>query len=326
MGSDPYYDPEIRAILDAGPPFGTVHAGNLETLRTARVEESTAVQLSDAISRTDVTIDGHHGHEVRLRVSRPVGHVGPSPALFWMHGGGYVMGSPEQDDLRFDRWCQRFDLVGVCVQYRLGPEDPYPAGLEDCYAGLSWLAEHGAEIGVDVGRIGIGGPSGGGGMAAALGLLTRDRGEIDLAFQMLIYPMLDDRRVSTTANWEVPIWDPASNEFGWRSYLGDLFGTDEVPGHAAPARAESLAGLPPTYVMVGSLDGFCDEDIEFAQRLNQGGVPVELHVYPGAPHGFEGFAPGAELARQARKDINAWLGRMLDPDNHESETGTRTES
>lgn len=311
MSTEPYFDPEIRTIMESGPPFGTVHAGNLDKMRSMRLDEAAAAPLSDEIERTDIMVPGPDGGEVRLRVSRPVGHTGPSPALFWMHGGGYVMGNPEQDDLRFDRWCQRFDLVGVCVQYRLGPEDPYPAGLEDCYAGLSWLAANGAEIGVDTDRIGIGGPSGGGGMAAALGLLTRDRGEIDLDFQLLIYPMIDDRRTSTTANWDVPVWNPASNEFGWRSYLGDLFGADDVPYHAAPSRATDLSGLPPTYIMVGSLDGFCDEDIAYAQQLNQDGVPVELHVYPGAPHGFEGFTPGAALAKQARRDINNWLARML---------------
>ena len=231
--------------------------------------------------------------------------------MYWIHGGGYVLGSPEQDDLRFDRWCQRFDLTGVAVQYRLAPEHPYPAGVEDCYAGLRWVKEHGAEIGVDTTRVGIGGPSGGGGLAAALALVVRDRAEVEIDYQLLIYPMIDDTRTSATAGWDVPVWNPASNEFGWASYLGDLFGGDDVPPHAAPSRATDLSGLPPTYIMVGTLDGFADEDIDYARRLNHAGVPVELHVYPGAPHGFEGFAPGAAVSRQARRDINEWLAARL---------------
>ena len=150
-------------------------------------------------------------------------------------------------------------------------------------------------------------------MAAALALLVRERGEFELDYQLLIYPMIDDTRTTVTANWDVPVWDRESNYFGWQSYLGDLFDTEDVPIHAAPARAVDLSGLPRAYVMTGTLDGFADEDVAYAQRLNQAGVPTELHVYPGAPHGFDGFAPGTAVARQARSDINDFLGRMLSP-------------
>jgi acetyl esterase/lipase len=309
---EPFYDPEIRAAIEAGPRLGTVSADTLDKVRADRLLLDEQVQLSDAVVRTDHLVPGPDGApQIRLRVHRPRGAEGALPALYWIHGGGYVLGSPEQDDLRFDRWCQRFDLVGIAVQYRLAPEHPYPAAVEDCYAGLRWVKECGAELGVDTSRVGIGGPSGGGGLAAALALVVRDRGEVEIDYQLLIYPMIDDTRTSTTATWDVPVWNPASNEFGWASYLGDLFGTDDVPAHAAPARATDLTGLPPTFIMVGSLDGFADEDIDYARRLNHAGVPVELHVYPGAPHGFEGFAPGAAVARQARRDINAWLAARL---------------
>lgn len=311
MTDSPYYDPEIKAILDGLPPFGTVDASNIDKIRTARITESGDVPLSDNVERVDHMVPGPDGNEVRLRVHRPVGAEGPLPTLYWMHGGGYVLGSPEQDDLRMDRWCQRFNIMGVAVQYRLAPEDPYPAGLEDCYAGLAWVKQHGDALGIDTTRVGIGGPSGGGGMAAALGLVVRDRGQFEIDYQMLIYPMIDDSMTSPSSHWEVPIWDRASNHFGWSSYLGDLFGTDDIPAHAAPTRATDLSGLPPTYVMAGSLDGFVDEDIDYATRLNQAGVSVELHVYPGAPHGFEGFVPQAAVSKQARSDINDWLGRMV---------------
>lgn len=312
MSPEPYYDPEVRAALDAGPRLGTVDAGSISKIRADRLLLNEAVPLSDAVQRTDMTVPGPDGcPDIRLRVHRRRGAEGELPCLFWIHGGGYVLGAPEQDDLRFDRWCQRFDVVGVAVQYRLAPEHPYPAGIEDCYAGLRWVHQHGAEIGVDTSRLGIGGPSGGGGLAAALGLVARDRDEVPLDYQLLIYPMIDDTRTSVTANWQTPVWNPASNAFGWTSYLGPLAGTDDIPAHAAPSRATDLSGLPPTYIMVGTLDGFCDEDIDYAKRLNHAGVAVELHVYPGAPHGFEGFAPGSAVARQARRDINNWLAARL---------------
>jgi acetyl esterase/lipase len=312
VNTEPFYDPHVQALLDAAPRLGTVNAATLSKVRSSRLLENDQVPLSDEVTRTDVTVPGvDGGPDVRLRVHRRVGAEGNAPCIFWMHGGGYVLGTPEQDDLRFDRWCQRFDLIGVAVQYRLAPEHPYPAAIDDCYAGLSWVKKHGAEVGIDTSRVGIGGPSGGGGLAAALGLVVRDRAEFDLAYQMLIYPMIDDTRATTSAGWDVPVWSPESNEFGWSSYLGDLFGTENVPSHAAPSRATDLSGLPPTYIMVGTLDGFVDEDISYATGLNHAGVPVELHVYPGAPHGFEGLAPAAEVSRQARRDINNWLAARL---------------
>ena len=315
MPTEPFYDPEIRAVLEAGPSLGTVNARTLEKVRANRLLLNEQVELSNEVERTDHTVPGSDGApDIRLRVHRLREAVGDLPCLYWIHGGGYVLGAPEQDDLRFDRWCQRFNLMGVAVQYRLAPENPYPAGVEDCYTGLSWVKEHGGELGIDTSHIGIGGPSGGGGLAAALGLMVRDRGEFEVDYQLLIYPMIDDTCTSATANLDVPVWDPESNEFGWSSYLGELFGTDDVPAHAAATRATDLSRLPPTYIMVGTLDGFADEDIDYAQRLNHDGVAVELHVYPGAPHGFEGFAPGAALSRQARNDINKWLGRQLGSD------------
>lgn len=312
MTGELFYDPEVKAALEAAPALGVVNGDTLDRIRANRLLQNAQVPLSDEVTRSDVMVPGPDGSEIRLRIHRPVGAEGALPCVYWMHGGGYVLGAPEQDDLRFDRWCQRFNIVGVAVQYRLAPEHPYPAGLEDAYAGIKWVKEHGAEVGIDTNRVGIGGPSGGGGLAAALGLVIRDRAEVTVDYQLLIYPMIDDTRATTSAGWDVPVWTPESNEFGWSSYLGDLFGTDDIPPHAAPTRETNLAGLPPTYIMVGSLDGFADEDIDYATRLNHAGVAVELHVYPGAPHGFEGFAPKAAVSRQARNDMNAWLGRMIE--------------
>jgi acetyl esterase/lipase len=221
-----------------------------------------------------------------------------------------VLGSAEMDDLRFDKWCPRLDCVGISVEYRLSPETPYPGPLEDCYAGLRWVHQHAAELGVDPDRIGIGGASAGGGLASGLALLARDRAEVPLTFQLLIYPMLDDRQVTASSQWDVPVWSPAANTFGWASYLGPFSG-GEVPPYAAAARATDLRGLPRAFVCVGSLDGFLDEDVEYAMRLTRAGVPTELHVYPGAPHGFDGFMPGTQVARRARRDMQDWLARAL---------------
>ena len=227
-----------------------------------------------------------------------------------MHGGGYVVGTYEMEDLRFDRWCQSLNIVGVSVEYRLAPETPYPGPLEDCYAGLKWTFEQAETLGIDRDHIGIGGASAGAGLAAGLALLVRDRGEIPNQFQLLIYPMIDDRIESVSSQWEVPIWPPSSNHFGWASYLGDLAGK-EPPAYAAPARATELSGLPPALILVGSLDGFHDEDIEYAKRLNHAGVHTELHVYPGAPHGFDGMMPTTRLAKEARRAMHEWLRVQL---------------
>jgi acetyl esterase/lipase len=170
---------------------------------------------------------------------------------------------------------------------------------------------HAGERGVEPQRIGVGGASAGGGLAAALALLARDRDRIPVAFQLLIYPMLDDRQITPSSRWEVPVWPPSANTFGWTSYLGDRTGGPDVSPYAAAARAEDLCGLPPALITVGGLDGFVDEDLEYALRLNQAGVPVELHVYPHAPHGFDNLAPGTALARRARLDMETWLAAQL---------------
>jgi acetyl esterase/lipase len=217
------------------------------------------------------------------------------------------------EDLRFDRWCQSLNCVGVAVEYRLAPETPYPGPLEDSYAGLRWVHANAGNLGIDTSRLGIGGASAGGGLAAGLALLARDRGEVPLAFQLLIYPMIDDRITSVSSSWEgVPIWTPASNRTGWAAYLGPLAGGD-VPIYAAASRAEDLRGLPPAMIPVGALDGFLDEDVDYAMRLTHAGVPTELRVYPGGPHGFDGLLPGTPLARRARRDIEEWLERAMAP-------------
>lgn len=227
---------------------------------------------------------------VGVRLFRPSG-VTPGPALLWIHGGGYVIGDAAQDDVLCRRFARELGATVVSVNYRLAPEHPYPTPLEDCYSALGWLTRLPS---VDSARVAIGGASAGGGLAAALALLTRDRGEISLVAQLLVYPMIDDRTVHRTG-LDHPghrLWNQSSNRFGWRAYLGDA-----DPDEAVPARRDDLAGLPQAWIGVGTLDLFHDEDLAYAERLRQAGVPCEIMVVEGAFHGFDGIAPKAHVSQ-----------------------------
>jgi len=299
--------PEIEPFREA-VPIPDLDADNLAEVRVAEI--APPPELSDEVRREDRVVSDDP--EVLVRVHRPVDLTTPAPCLFSIHGGGYVIGSFDMDDAKLDKWCRQFGIVGVSVEYRLAPETSYPGPLEDCYAALRWTRDHAEEIGVDPARIGITGISAGGGLCAALALLVRDRGEIDVRFQLLDCPMLDDRQVTDSSQLEdLVIWSKVSNAFGWKSYLGDLHGSDDVPPYAAPARAEDLAGLPEAYICVGGADGFRDEDITYAMRLYGAGVPTELHVYPGAPHGV-GLFVDTDIARRYLADQEDWLRRQFD--------------
>jgi triacylglycerol lipase len=298
-------DPELREVLGAFemPPF------DAETIAAIRSASFPGVALSDAVARTEHEVPGEP--PISVRVHRPVGADGARPGIFSIHGGGYVIGSYDMDDYLHDQWSPLLGTVGISVQYRLAPETPYPGPVEDCYAALRWAHEHADEIGVDPARLGIYGISAGGGLAAALALLVRDRGEFPLAFQLLDCPMLDDRQTTPSIGAKgLYVWGAESNEFGWRSYLGELHGSDDVPPYAAASRATTLAGLPPSCVVVGSIDGFRDEDVDYALRLNQAGVPCELHVIAGLPHAYQ-MAPDSQAVQQATRCKDDWLARQL---------------
>jgi acetyl esterase/lipase len=298
-------DPELREVFGAFemPPF------DAETIATIRSTPLPGAALSDAVVRTEYMVPGDP--PVPVRVHRPAGVDGVLPGIFTIHGGGYVIGSYDMDDYLHDQWSPSLGTVGISVEYRLAPETPYPGPLEDCYAALRWAHEHAGEIGVDPARLGIYGISAGGGLAAALALLVRDRGEFPMAFQLLDCPMLDDRQTTPSIGATgLYIWSAESNTFGWRSYLGDLHGSVEVPPYAAAARATSLSGLPPSCVVVGSIDGFRDEDAEYAMRLNQAGVPCELHVVAGLPHAYQ-MALDSQAVALATRCKDDWLARQL---------------
>ena len=228
---------------------------------------------------------------VRVWLYRPPGATAPTPGLLWIHGGGYMIGSPAQDDALCRRFVRELGATVVSVDYRLAPEHQYPAPLEDCYSALTWLAGLPA---VDPDRIAIGGASAGGGLAAALALLARDRGEVSLAAQLLAYPMLDDRTAQRDDldNPGHRLWNDSSNRFGWAAYLGDA-----DPDVAVPARREDLSGLPPTWIGVCTLDLLHDEGLAYAERLRAAGVSCEVEVVPGGFHGFDSVAPKTKVAQ-----------------------------
>lgn len=301
-------DADIRAALELFP-FPPINADTLPIMRPALA--APGPELTDRVTRSVVSVPGGLDRpDVALRVHRPTGSTGALPCLVWMHGGGLVMGVAGGDDARFDEWCTRHSMMAVSVEYRLAPETPYPGPIEDCYVSLQYVFENAAELGVDPHRIGVGGASAGAGLAAALALMARDRGGPKIASQLLIYPMLDDRQITESSTWDVPIWPAASNTFGWTSYLGDAKGTNGVSPYAAPARATDLTGLPPAIIAVGGLDGFVDEDTDYARRLNIAGVPIEFHLYPGAPHGFDVMVPTSAPAIQFDVDVSRWLDRQ----------------
>ena len=221
--------------------------------------------------------------------------------LLWIHGGGYAVGLPEQDFLFAGQFCEDGSCTAVLPDYRRSTEAPYPAALEDCYLALEWMRDHAEELGIDRNQIFVGGDSAGGGLTAALCLYARDRGDIPIAFQMPLYPMIDDRQITASSqNNDSPVWNTKSNEAAWKLYLAGL-DADAVPAYAAPSRAEDLSGLPPAFTYVGSIEPFYDETIDFCKRLEAAGVPVTFRVWPGCFHGFDIIAYPSKTAREARK-------------------------
>lgn len=284
--------PQIRAL--AGQRF--VHLGDLPL----------APQLR--------TIAGPDGPlEVYLYDPQP-GATG-RPALLHVHGGGMVLGSVRSMQHGPSGMAAALGIPVASVEYRLAPEHPFPAPQEDCLAGLNWLVDEAADLGIDPARVGVIGESAGGGLAAAVALMARDRGGPALAAQFLTYPMLDHRTGSDDCPYRNPttgefVWTRQANRFGWTALRGDYAADDDRIGWFSPSRAQSLAGLPPTWIGTGSLDLFLDENLDYARRLIAAGVPVELHSYPGAIHAFNAVADSA-LAKAFTRDLLGAIARML---------------
>lgn len=258
--------------------------------------EVEGVQISDVSrprNRTEGTAD--------FRLYQPT-TPGPHPAMLWIHGGGYILGGPEQDEANNIRMCRELGLTIVAVRYRLGPANPFPAGIDDCYAALLFMRDNAAELNIQPDLIAIGGASAGGGLAAGLVQMAHDRGEVPVAFQLLVYPMIDDRtaaRVDPDPKHR-RLWTNKSNRHGWKSYLGREPGGDDVPDHAVPSRRTDLSGLPPAWIGVGTCDLFHDEDVAYAEALRAANVPCDLTIIPGAFHGFEVAGDDMPVVQQFR--------------------------
>ena len=309
-------DPQLRAPFLLRTP--SVDAASLAQMRASMIKGiSPALAEPKVVSRAvpgskgapDVRILVINAHPESVSLA-----TAPRPALLYLHGGGYVAGTAAGELVMAQKIALDHDCVIVSVDYRLAPEVRFPGSLEDNYAALKWLHGNANDLGVDSGRIALMGTSAGGGHAAMLAIAARDRGEVPVLFQLLLSPMLDDRTGSTR---KVPphigtfMWTAASNRFGWSSLLGMAAGSKDVPYGAVPSRLTDLSRLPPTYIGVGSIDLFVDENIDYAQRLLDAGVLVELNVVPGAYHIFFAAMPNADVSKRFCSSFNQALARAF---------------
>lgn len=321
MSSKDMIDPELLPALDmfSSEP---ITKENLTEFRESIKEMMASVapqEKDDDVHREEIFIDSLFGdHPIRVLVYRSREMAPGAPALLDIHGGGYMAGMPEMSDRLNRRLATLMKGQVVSVDYRLAPETPHPGPIEDCYSALKWVSDKAAELGISTDRIGVIGASTGGGLAASLALMARDKGEVKLACQMLLIPMLDDRTVVRRVEDPHPhaghfIWTHANNAFGWRCLLDAEPGSQGVSAYAAAGRADDLSGLPATFISAAALDLLAEEDIEYARRLMRDGVNTELHVYPGAHHGF-GVVQEALVTRMHQRDLENALCRMLHKD------------
>ena len=305
-------DPELQVMADA-PFIPELTDDNISKARDNMAAK--AVGLADPesydVQRTEIFAHQPNGPKVRCLLYQPKAEADKNRAGYLhIHGGGYLFGSPDGSDLSNLLIASKLGVTVLSVDYRLAPEHPIPAPLEDCYAGLAYLHEQAEELRVDVSRIGIGGESAGGGLAAALAIKARDAGKYSVCFQALTYPMLDDR-TGSEQNPGDPlvgefVWTRQLNQYGWSRYLADA----ERAAPQVPARLDFYAGLPPTWMFTATMDLFRDENIDYARRLMEAEVSCDLVVYPGACHGFQ-MVEGSKISKRYRKDFMEALERGL---------------
>jgi acetyl esterase/lipase len=321
--------PEYRETLDLFPD------GMLDISNIKRTRESMRLRLEASAARAkpfpgvviqDEIVPGLGSRpDLRIRLYLPERRPTPSGALFFMHGGGYVMGEVPQFDVHCSEIAEGAGCLVASIDYRLSPENPYPAPLEDCYAGLAYLAAASPRLGVDPARVAVGGTSAGGGLTAGLALLARDRGGPHIAFQVLEAPMLDHRGITRSSRiaHHPKVWNRAANQLAWRAYLGAA-ADGPVSEYASPALAADLAGLPPAYISVSALELFLDEGLDYARRLIEAAVEVELHVYPNGFHGSTWAVPNAELSQRWRVDsVDALRAVVGDANTNSAPTTAR---
>ena len=316
----PPFDPELSAVL-AALPADLQEPMTIEDIPARREQltqllpaDDDALRREGSVELSERQIPGPGGApDLSVLILRPARGQGPWPGVYHTHGGGMVMGTNRTGVEEMALWVGEIGAVAVSVEYRLAPEHPHPAPVEDCYAGLVWTAQHAEELGIDPARLVIAGGSAGGGLAAGTALMARDRGGPALTHQILMCPMLDDRGI-TPSSQELDgegVWDRTDNLVGWTALLGDACAGPDVSPYAAPARAGDLTGLPATFIDVGSAETFRDEAIDYAARLSRAGVPVEFHLWPGGFHGFDMIAPQSALAQASRATRLGYVRRAL---------------
>lgn len=303
-------DPEVAQIMApmatamesaTPPPVGDV-AGRRAMWEPIIGAAGTAQPIPTDVATSDHYATAADGAQIKMRWYEKSGAT-PGAAVLFFHGGGFIFGHIDLFDGPVSRYVSASGVSMLSVEYRRAPEYPYPTPLEDAYAALSWLRDHASDLGVDPDRIGVMGDSAGGGMAAALAILTRERSGPKIARQILLMPMLDDR-ITTPDPYVAPlaVWTYDDSRTAWPALLGDAAGGADVPATAAPARLEDATGLPPAYIEVGQIDIFRDEDMAYATKLSRAGVPVEFHMHPGVPHEFDSIAFDTDVARRAIAD------------------------
>ncbi|MFD6186222.1 alpha/beta hydrolase [Streptomyces goshikiensis] len=318
----PALDPELSDLLADMPLMSRLSP---ETLAVLRRMPSPPVESLLAgrppIDRREITVPAEDGAAIPLSIfsrastgtGRTAERAAAAPCVYWIHGGGMVMGDRfSQIDIPLE-WLDAFGTVVACVDYRLAPEVTGTTLVDDCHRGLLWIVRHSEELGIDPTRIIVAGASAGGGLAAGLSLLARDLGSPAIAAQVLICPMLDHRNNTTSSHQysgRPGVWTREMNEFGWRAVLGGLTG-DEVSPYVSPALADDLSGLPTTYIDTGSAEVFRDEDTDYATRIWAAGGRAELHVWAGGFHGFDALCPRADISATARRTRTDWLARLL---------------
>jgi acetyl esterase/lipase len=313
-------DPELVAPLEGfmaatGGGFNLHDLAGMRAMVAAMVAGAKEQAASiPGVEATDLEVPGPKGAPaVAVRLYRPKEVRDALPALVWMHPGGWVLGNIELEDIMARELVKNVRCAVISVEYRLAPEHPYPAALEDCYAVLKWVANDGKKHGIGKREIAVGGSSAGANLAAGVALLARDRGEVALRFQMLIYPALNDRNLAQVGPnvAENLFWSRENLLMSWQAYLENRQATADVPIYAAPTRARDLSRLPPAFIAVGGLDMFLDECLDYGARLTAAGVNTEVHVYPGAFHAFDAFAPLSRVAQRFVADRNSALSRAF---------------
>lgn len=294
-------DPEIRnvSLLGRCLPYVFSRTGIKIFNKLTRLALKGKCKTKN-ITYTQHWITGKGGERIRICIYKPKNVTGDLPGLLWIHGGGYAIGMPEMDENFIANFIEASNCVVVSPDYRLSVEKTYPAALDDCYAALLWMKHNAEKLGIKSNQIMVGGDSAGGGLTAALNLYVRDKGNVKVAFQMPLYPMLDDRMITKSSqNNYAPVWNSNLNYKGWKYYLGDKFQTNYVSKYAAPARETDYSNLPPACTFIGSLEPFRDETITYIENLKEAGIETYFKEFPRCYHGFDQTAPDSKIAKEA---------------------------